>query len=79
MVATTIYMPRDLYAQVGMVARIQKKPKAQVIRDCVADGVGKQQHDPDATRKFVEALKSMQFSGGIKDFAKNHDKYIWGE
>lgn len=79
MIATTIYMPRDLYGRVGLVARDQKKPKAQVIRDFVADGVAKQQHDPDATRKFVEALTSMQFSGGIKDFAKNHDKYIWGE
>lgn len=77
MIATTIYMPRDLYGRVGLVARDQKKPKAQVIRDFVADGVAKQQHDPDATRKFVEALKSMQFSGGVRDASKRHDHYTW--
>lgn len=79
MIATTIYMPRDLYARVDQAARMQKQPKAQIIRDLVADGLTKQRRDPDATRKFVEALKAMQFAGGIKDFAKNHDTYIWGE
>jgi predicted DNA-binding protein len=78
MIATTIYIPRDLYHKVGSIAKAQGKPKAQVIRDFVDDGVSKQQTDPDATRKFVEALKAIQFRGGIKDFAKNHDTYIWG-
>ena len=79
MIATTIYMPRDLYRQVGVAAKNQNKPKAQVIRDFVQTGLANKQTDPDSARKFVAALKSMQFSGGIKDFAKNHDKYIWGE
>ncbi len=77
MIATTIYLPRDLYSRVGGIAKIQKKPKAQVIRDFVADGVSVQQRDPDATRKFVAALKQMQFTGGVRDAAKHHDHYTW--
>lgn len=79
MVATTIYMPRDLYRRVGVAAKNQNKPKAQIVRDLVQNGLANQKTDPDSARKFVEALKAMQFTGGIKDFAKNHDKYIWGE
>ncbi|MBI4066387.1 ribbon-helix-helix protein, CopG family [Candidatus Gottesmanbacteria bacterium] len=77
MIATTIYMPRDLYAQVGKAARKQGQPKARIIRDLVADGLTKQRRDPDATRKFVSALKSMQFRGGVRDAAKRHDHYTW--
>lgn len=77
MIATTIYIPRDLYRLVGLTAKSQKKPKAEVIRRFVADGVARQQNDPDATRKFVDALKSMQFHGGVRDAAKRHDHYAW--
>ncbi len=77
MIATTLYLPRDLYGQVGVVAKAQKKAKAQIIRDMVSQAVVKIQADPQATAKFVQALEKIQFKGGIKDFAKNHDEYIW--
>lgn len=78
MIATTLYLPHDLYRQVGLVARIQKKPKARVIREFVDAGVKNYQVDPFAAKNFSDALIQMQFSGGIKDFSSNHDKYIWG-
>ena len=77
MIATTIYMPRDLYLQVGVAAKIQRQPKARIIRDLVADGLARKRRDPNATRKFVEAITSMQFRGGVRDAAKHHDRYTW--
>lgn len=78
MIATTLYFPRDLYGQVGVVAKAQKKAKAQIIRDMVSQAVAQSQTDPNATAKFVKALEKIQFRGGIKNFAKNHDEHIWG-
>lgn len=78
MIATTLYLPRHLYRQIGLVARNQKKPKAKVIREFLDAGVRKQEVNPLAAKMFVDALRQIKFKGGIRDFAKNHDKYIWG-
>lgn len=78
MIATTLYLPADVYRKVGVVAEQQKKPKAQVIREAVVKAVERVQPDPLATKKFVDALTKLQFYGGVKDLAKNHDKYTWG-
>ena len=77
MIATTLYLPKDLYQQIGELARQNKKPKAQIVREFIQKGLSQNSHAKGATAQFFKNLSKVSITGGPKDLSINHDKYAW--
>ena len=41
MIRTQVYLPKDLYQHIDLVAKREKKAKAQVIREVLDEGIKK--------------------------------------
>lgn len=78
MVATTLYFPRNLYELLEDYAGLEKKPKAQVVREAVEEKIKKNTPLGNAVQLFSQ-LQQIQFKGGPKDLALHHTHYAWDE
>ncbi len=82
MIRTQVYLPKALYQQVDLVAKREKKAKAQVIRETLEEGLDKKQ---EAQETVGEALLRLAALGkklklrGPRDLSTNHDKYLYEE
>lgn len=77
MIRTQIYLPKSLYQAIDLVARRDKKPKAQVIREALEKGVKKEQKKHNAGKallEFAELGKRLNLKGPT-DLSTNHNKY----
>lgn len=77
MIRTQIYLPKALYRSIDIVAKQQKKPKAQVIRESLERSLEtKAETIGEALEKLIEAGKKFHLHGP-KDLSTNHDKYLY--
>lgn len=77
MIRTQVYLPKQLYQTIDLVAKREKKPKAQVIRDVLEEGIKKKQGNAgDALLKIAAMAKKYNWRGP-KDLSRNIDKYLY--
>lgn len=77
MIRTQIYLPKELYQEVDWVAKKEKKPKAQVIREAIEKDVGKKRGNAGDTLLKLAAMAKKYKWKGPKDLSTNHDKYLY--
>lgn len=81
MIRTQVYLPDQLYQEIGLVAKREKKPRAQVIRETLNEGLGRKK----STRNGGTALLELAKLGkklrikGPKDLSTTIDKYLYEE
>jgi metal-responsive CopG/Arc/MetJ family transcriptional regulator len=75
MFRTQIYIPHDLYRDIDLVAKEEKKPTAQVIRELLADGL---QHRKKKATIGQALLKLTQVKAHApKDTSMKIDDYLY--
>ena len=81
MIRTQIYLPDQLYQEIGLVAEREKKPRAQVIRETLNEGLGRKKdirNGGTALLELAELGKKLRIKGP-KDLSENIDKYLYEE
>lgn len=77
MIRTQIYLPKELYQEIDLVAKKEKKAKAQVIRESLKRALEKKAETiGEALGKLIDAGKKFHLHGP-KDLSTNHDKYLY--
>ncbi len=76
MIRTQVYIPEVLHNRVKLVAKEQKKPFAEILRDFIKQGLKNQQR---TKTKSLASLTKLKITGGPKDLSKNMDKYLFQE
>lgn len=77
MIRTQIYLPKQLYQTIDLVAKKEKKPKAQVIREVLEKGIEKKQRSAgEALLEIAELGKKLNLKGP-RDLSTNIDKYLY--
>ncbi len=75
---TQIYLPKSLYQSIDLIAKREKKSKAEIIRSMLEATVEKklgQETLGDALERFSKhAIKGLP-----TDLSINHDKYLYDE
>lgn len=79
MIRTQIYLPEDLYREIGWLAKKEKKAKAQVIREALEKEIEKKQGNAGETLLKLAAMAKKYKWKGPKDLSVNHDKYLYEE
>ena len=77
MIRTQIYLPKQLYENIKLQAKMADKPAAQVIREYIDKGMEAQQRP--AQKDGLMKLASLNITGGPKDLASNLDDYLYGD
>jgi len=79
MIRTQVYLPKDLYRHIDLVAKREKKAKAQVIRDTLEEGLKKKKTSKNAGHVLLEiaAMAKTYNWKGPKDLSTNIDKYLY--
>lgn len=77
MIRTQIYLPKQLYQIIDLVAKREKKPKAQVIRDVLEEGIVKKQGNAGEALLEIARLGRKLKLKGPRDLSKNIDKYLY--
>jgi len=82
MIRVQLYLPQDLYQTIKLQAKQEGKPAAQVIRDSIEVGLGKQKQPQqtlgEALQELVELGKKLKMKGPT-DLSTNIDKYLYEE
>lgn len=78
MIRTQIYLPKTLYQEVDLIAKEEKKTKAQVIRESLEHALKTRKKETigEALGKLIDAGKKFHLRGP-KDLSTNHDKYLY--
>jgi len=79
MIRTQIYLPKQLYQVIDLVAKKEKKPKAEVIREALEKDMDKRHGNAGSTLLEIAAMAKKYKWKGPKDLSKNIDKYIYEE
>lgn len=79
MIRTQVYLPKSLYQHIDLVAKKEKKAKAQVIREVLDEGL-KERHGNagEALLRLAKLGKKLNIRGP-KDLSANIDKYLYEE
>lgn len=77
MIRTQIYLPEDLYREIGWLAKKEKKAKAQVIREALEKEVEKNKGNAGETLLRLAAMAKKYKWKGPRDLSTNHDKYLY--
>jgi len=80
MIRTQVYLPKQLSQAVKFVAKRERKPEAQVIRELLADGLGRKQqvtigHGLSALVALGKKLRVRSPS----DLSRNIDTYLYDD
>ena len=68
-----------MYQEIGLIAKKESKPKAQVIREAVEEVLEKRRGNAgDVLLKLAKMAKKYNWKGP-KDLSKNIDKYLYEE
>ncbi|MDP2638412.1 MAG: ribbon-helix-helix domain-containing protein [Candidatus Levybacteria bacterium] len=79
MIRTQIYLPKELYQEIDLVAKKENKPKAEIIREAVEEALEKKRGNAgDVLLKLAKMAKKYNWKGP-KDLSKNIDKYLYEE
>jgi len=79
MIRTQVYLPKQLSQEIELVAKKEKKPRAQVIRESLERGLktdSNMESAGEALLKLAELGKKLGLRGP-KDLSINHDKYLY--
>lgn len=79
MIRTQVYLPKQLYQTIDLVAKKERKAKAQVIREALEEGVRKKQANAGKVLLEIAAMAKKYKWRGPKDLSTNHDKYLYEE
>lgn len=81
MLKTYLYIPDNLEERINQTARIQKKSKAEVMRQALEEGINnltkKQVGGAEVLLKLAELGRKYNIRGP-RDASINHDYYLWG-
>lgn len=79
MTRTQIYLPKDLYQEIALKAKVENKAKAVIIREALEDGLNKKLPKRNAGSVLLEiaAMADKLQTKGPKDLSINHDKYLY--
>ncbi len=78
---TQIYLPKSLYQSIDLIAKREKKSKAEIIRTMLEATVEKklgQETLGDAFDKLIQIGEKLNLNGP-KDLSTNHDAYLYKE
>ena len=79
MIRTQIYLPEQLYQEVDLVAKKEKKAKAQVIREAIEEGVKRKKGNAGKLLVEIAAMAKKHKWKGPRDLSSHHDKYLYEE
>ena len=79
MIRMQVYLPQQLSQILGIIAKREQKPKAQIIREALEDGIKKKVNVNNAGRALLELaeLGKKLHVKGLKDLSTNVDKYLY--
>ena len=72
---TQIYLPSELRQELDIVAKKEKKPTAQVIRELLSEGL-RSKHK-ETVGEALSKLANLGVKGGPPDLSTNIDKYLY--
>lgn len=78
---THIYLPEEMNREIGYLANLQGKTKAEVTRSILEAGLKVVQPQKSSSAKALVnfAKLASKFKGSApKDLSENHDYYTWG-
>ncbi len=78
MIRTQVYLPRDLYQEVKLVAEKEDKKSAQILRELLQEGLIRRKKKGTIGEALLD-LASVAVKGGPPDLSTNHDKYLYGD
>lgn len=73
MIRTQVYLPKSLYLHIDLVAKREKKAKAEIIREALEEGLGEKTNKKSLGEALLELAKIK--AKGPTDLSTNHDKY----
>ena len=82
MIRTQIYLPKQLYQEVDLEAKIERKPKAQIIREVLEDGLSRRRAKTtvgEGLAKLIAVGHKYASKKVPTDLSINHDKYLYEE
>jgi len=82
MLRSYIYLPDELGRKIKRTAKLQKKSRAQVVREALEKGITSMQREQGASAEVLLKLAKLAEKytiRGPKDLSANLDKYTWGE
>ena len=81
MLKTYLYIPEQLEQKINLAVKLQKKSKAEVMRNALKKGLEKepQRNDAQVLLELAdEARKILKDEKLPRDLSVNHDYYLWG-
>lgn len=78
MIRTQVYLTKEIYHQVRIVAKADRKPAAQVIRELLEEGLELKQNGRPVQNGLLELAK-IRARGGPRDLSENLDHYLYDE
>ncbi|MBI3283194.1 ribbon-helix-helix protein, CopG family [Candidatus Curtissbacteria bacterium] len=79
MIRTQIYLPKDLYRNIDLIARREKKAKAKIIREALEKSLSQKQGNAGDTLLRIAKLAEKLNAKGPKDLSTNIDKYLYDQ
>lgn len=82
MIRTQLYLPKALYQEIDLVAKREKKPKAEIIRDALEEGLQKKKaktNAGDALLRLAALGKKLNVKNDDPHLSTNIDKYLYEE
>lgn len=82
MIRTQVYLPKTLYQEVQLVAKREKKARAQVIREMLEESLTNKKPKEtigQALGKLIEMGEKYTSKNAPIDLSVNHDKYLYEE
>lgn len=79
MIRTQVYLPKQLYQNIDLVAKKEKKAKAQVIREALEKGIEQKRENGGKVLLEIAAMAKKRGWKGPKDLSINIDKYLYEE
>lgn len=77
MIRTQVYLPKQLYITIDLIAEKEKKPKAQIIREVLQEGMEKRRGNAGKALLEIASLGRKLKLKGPSDLSTNIDKYLY--
>jgi len=77
MIRTQVYLPKDLYRNIDLIAKREKKAKAKIIREALEKSLAQKQGNAGNVLLRIAKLAKKLNSKGPKDLSANIDKYLY--
>lgn len=78
---THIYLPEELNREIGYIARLEGKTKAEITRKVLEEGLKTiKPPKPSSTKALLKIVREAKKIKGTapRDLSVNHDYYTWG-